>query len=64
MKAKPWAAALWVLVLLVTGGCACGHWVGPGRPHGYAVDQLPSVADWLDEHGPTGCCPLLDRCPD
>jgi hypothetical protein len=65
MKAKSWAAALWILIMMVgTTGCACGRWVGPGHPHGYIVDQWPSLADWLDEHGPTGCHPLLHRRPD
>ncbi len=62
MKAKSWAAVLWILLTVVSSGCACGRWVGPGQPHGYMVDQFPSAADWLDEHGPTGCQPILGRC--
>jgi hypothetical protein len=64
MRSKSWAAVLLILSVLGTTGCACGRWVGPGCPHGYMVDQLPSAADWLDEHGPTGCCPLLHSCPE
>jgi len=64
MKAKSWAAALWILVVVLTAGCCCGRWSPPGCKRGFVVDQLPSAADWLDEHGPTGCSPLLGRCRD